>query len=324
MPSSFSDYGRRDLVGYGPNPPHPQWPDGAKIAISVVLNYEEGSEVTPENGDPHSESVGSDLGPDAHKLVGERNVNIESMFEYGSRAGVYRVLRLFKEYDIKATIYMVGKALQLNPQIGKIMQAQGHEITSHGWRWVDRSDWTEDEELKNAKQACRVIKDIVGKPPVGWYYGMVQGKGGAKARGLVARAFHEEKIPLKYYSDAYNDDLPYWIPSPVENQDEGLLIIPYGLDTNDFRDTYFNPFTTPDDYAKYLIAAFDELYKEGCEGSPKMFSMGLHGRIIGRPARIAGLRKFFEHAKKHDGVWFATREEIADHWSKVHPYNSNQ
>ncbi|THU91045.1 carbohydrate esterase family 4 protein [Dendrothele bispora CBS 962.96] len=333
MSLNSTEYGPRDLKGYGKNTPDPQWPGGAKIAISIVLNYEEGSEVTPVNGDNVTETLGSELGPGVPKMVGERNVNMESLYEYGSRAGVWRILRLLEEHNVRCTSYAVGHALELNPEVAVALEEAGHEVASHGWRWVDRSDWTVEEEKENAKKAIKAIQNTVpsGKPPRGWYYGMVSGtKAGTRSRALIAEVFREEGIPLLWYSDDYSDDLPHWhvynfptlVPYPGGSKEEGLLIIPYTLDANDYRNARYSAFITPDDFASYLISSFDELYAEGCKGHAKMMSIGLHCRIIGRPGRIAGLRKFLEYAKAKEegGVWFATREEIAEHWKERFPY----
>ncbi|TFK33269.1 carbohydrate esterase family 4 protein [Crucibulum laeve] len=316
-----TEYTPRDLVGYGKNTPNPEWPGGAKIAISLVLNYEEGSEVTPVNGDSVTEVLASEMGPGQTPMFGgDRDVNMESLYEYGSRAGVWRILRLFDEYDVKCTAYAVGRALELNPEVGKSLSEAGHEVGSHGWRWVDRSKWTVEEEKENARKAIHAIRESSGQAPRGWYYGMVSTKSGARSRALIAQVFKDEGIPLLWYSDDYSDDLPHWIPYPGGTPDEGLLIIPYTLDTNDYKNAGYQAFITPDDFAAYLIAAFDELYAEGCTGHPKMLSIGLHCRIIGRPGRIAGLRKFLEYVKDKEGVWFATREEITNHWMKKFPY----
>ncbi|KAK7453521.1 hypothetical protein VKT23_011801 [Stygiomarasmius scandens] len=320
MSLNSTEYGPRDLKGYGKNTPDPQWPGGAKIAISLVLNYEEGSEVTPANGDRVTET----LGPGVPQMVGERNVNMESLYEYGSRAGVWRILRLFEEYDVRCTSYAIGQALELNPEVAVALEEAGHEVGSHGWRWVDRSHWTTEEEKENARKTIKAIQNTVpsGKPPRGWYYGKVGSKANVDSRALIAQVFREEGIPLLWYSDDYSDDLPYWIPYPGAPKEEGLLIIPYTLDANDYKNAGYQAFVTPDDFASYLIAAFDELYAEGLKGHAKMMSIGLHCRIIGRPGRTAGLRKFLEYAKAKDGVWFATREEIAQHWSSKFPYHS--
>ncbi|PCH36112.1 carbohydrate esterase family 4 protein [Wolfiporia cocos MD-104 SS10] len=320
---SSLDYGPRDLVGYGPNPPDPKWPKNAKIAVNIVMNYEEGSEATPLNGDELTVTVGSEIGPGATPYVGERDVNMESMYEYGSRAGVWRILRLFSEYNIRCTSYAVGQALQMNPAVAAALEEGGHEIASHGWRWVDRSKWSEEEERANVLKTIRAIQSTApsGRAPRGWYYGMVATKASPRSRAIVADVFRREGLPLLYYSDDYSDDLPHWVPYPGGSAQDGLLIVPYTLDTNDYKNAGHGPFTTSDDFARYLIDAFDELYREGLNGQPKMLSIGLHCRIIGRPARIAGLRKFLEYTKDKQ-VWWATREEIAEHWRKVYPYES--
>lgn len=325
MAESLPEYGPRDLIGYGSKPPHPAWPNDAKICVSIVLNYEEGSEVTPENGDNVTEVLASEMGPGVKPIVnGDRDVTMESMYEYGSRAGVWRVLRLAKEYGIPITSYAVGMALEKNPEVAEILEKDGHEIASHGYRWVDRSQWTVEEERENIIKAIDAIKNTSpsGRPPRGWYYGMTSSKGASRSRALLCKTFKELGLPLKWYSDAYDDDLPYWIQYPGSKKEdhEGLLIVPYTMDVNDYKNAGYQAFITADQFAEYLIDTFDELYKEGVDGAPKMFSVGLHARIIGHAGRIKGLRKFFEHAKSKPGVWFARREEIADHWTEKFPY----
>ncbi|EIM88713.1 carbohydrate esterase family 4 protein [Stereum hirsutum FP-91666 SS1] len=318
-----AEYGPRDLKGYGQHTPDPKWPNGAKIAISIVLNYEEGSEVTGGE-DGVTEMSGSEKGPGMVPMRGARDVNTESLYEYGSRAGVWRVLRLFKEYNVHCTSYAVGQALERHPEVAIALEQDGHELASHGYRWVDRTSWTIEEEAEYARKAINAISSTSpsGTPPRGWYYGKAFTKNDARSRSLIARVFKEENIPLLYYSDYYGDDLPYWIPYPGGEKDQGLLIVPYALDTNDFRNTRHDAFISPNDFSDYLIAAFDELYREGVAGQAKMLSIGLHGRIIGRPGRIAGLRKFLEYVKEKGGVWFATREEIAKHWIETFPYEA--
>ncbi|EJU02312.1 carbohydrate esterase family 4 protein, partial [Dacryopinax primogenitus] len=317
-----TDYPPRDLIGYGPRTPNPKWPNNAKIAISIVLNYEEGSESTPLNGDACTEVLGSELGPNVRPFEdGQRDVNMESMYEYGPRAGVWRVLRLLDEVGVKCTLYAVGQAMLLNPLVGQWAQQKGHEAASHGWRWIDRSAWSVEEEKSFAKKAIAAIKQTAGKEPRGgWYYGNVSARSGQRARALIAQVYREEGLQLKYYSDSYSDDLPYWVPMPGGEKSEGLLIIPYTLDNNDYREARYNGFQAPSAFADYLITAFDELYAEGLAGAPKMMSIGLHCRLVGRPGRIGGLRKFLMHAKARGDVWFATREEIADHWRATFPY----
>lgn len=314
-------YGDRDLQGYGCDTPNPCWPENAKIAIQIVMNYEEGSEVTPVNGDDITETLASELGPGVTPIIGgTRDVNMESLYEYGSRAGVWRILRLLKEYNVRATAFAVGKALLMNPSVAEKLVADGHEVASHGWRWVDRSQWSIEEEVDNIKKCVDAIKDTSGAYPRGWYYGMIHSKASERSRSLLASTFKELGLPLLWYADSYADDLPYWIPYPGGSEDEGLLIVPYTMDTNDYKNAGHQAFITGDQFADYLIDSFEELYKEGCDGNPKMMSVGLHCRIAGRPGRLRGLRKFLEYVKQKEGVWFATREEIANHWIKTFPY----
>ncbi|ORY89482.1 carbohydrate esterase family 4 protein [Leucosporidium creatinivorum] len=315
------EYSPRDLVGYGEHVPSANWPNGAKVAISLVLNYEEGCELAPSNGDTITETGCSEIGPGLKPMQNQRDVNMESVYEYGSRSGVWRIFRLFSEQGVPCTAYACGKALELAPKVAEGFAKGGHEVASHGYRWVDRTQQSAEEELENVKKAIHAIKATspTGVPPVGWYYGHIESEAGARSRGLVARGFKEEGIPLKYYSDDYSDDLPHWVPYPGGKPEEGLLIIPYSLDCNDYKFAQINGFITGDEFAEYLIATFDELHREGEAGSPKMMSIGLHCRVIGRPGRIGGLRKFIEHAKSKGG-WFTTREAIADHWVKEHPY----
>ncbi|KAF9058701.1 putative polysaccharide deacetylase family protein [Rhodocollybia butyracea] len=327
--ANSTDYGPRDLKGYGEHTPDPQWPSkngNAKIAINIVLNYEEGSEVTPVNGDNMTEVLSSELGPGVKPMIGTRNVNIESLYEYGSRAGVWRILRLLEQYNIPCTTFAVGQALEMNPEVAVALEVRGHEIGSHGWRWIDRSGWTAEEEADNARKTLRAIAALAPskRPPRGWYYGMVATEANVRSRALIAQVFKDEGAPLLWYSDDYSDDLPHWIPYPGGRKDEGLLIVPYTLDTNDNKNTGHQAFITPDHFARYLIATYDELYAEGESGHAKMMSIGLHCRIIGRPGRIAGLRQFLEYvkAKEKEGasVWWATREQIATHWIEKFPY----
>ncbi|KIK53041.1 carbohydrate esterase family 4 protein [Collybiopsis luxurians FD-317 M1] len=324
------EYGPRDLKGYGQHTPDPQWPGNAKIAINIVINYEEGSELTPVNGDNTTEVLASELGPGVQPMEGMRNVNMESLYEYGSRVGVWRILRLLKEYQIPSTCYAVGRALEMNPEVAIALEEEGHEIGSHGWRWVDRSGWTEEEEAENARKTLRAIAELAPskRPPRGWYHGMVGTKAHIRSRSLIAQVFKSEGAPLLWYSDDYSDDLPYWIPYPGGKKEEGLLIVPYSLDNNDYKNTSYQGFTTPDDFAQYLIASFDELYAEGESGHAKMMSIGLHCRIIGRPGRIAGLRKFIEYVRDKEtsgaSVWWATREQIASHWIDKFPYKPSE
>ncbi|KAG7837463.1 hypothetical protein KL942_004351 [Ogataea angusta] len=258
------DYGPRDLIGYGETAPDPRWPNGTKIALSFVLNYEEGSEVCPENGDAVTEVLATELGPGVQPSVGGvRDVNIESLYEYGSRCGVWRVLRLFEEHDTKLTIFAVGQALEKNPQAGKAFVRGGHEVASHGWRWVDRSGWTAAEEKENVKRCVRAIEKATGRPPRGWYYGMIHSKAAERSRSILAQTFAELGLPLLWYGDAYNDDLPYWVPYPGGPKQNGLLIIPYTMDTNDYKNAGYQAYITGNQFFEYLRDSFDELYREG-------------------------------------------------------------
>ncbi len=250
-------------------------------------------------------------------------MGVESNFEYGSRQGFWRVLELFRKHNMVFTCYAIGKAIEENPTVVPAMEQIGCEIASHAYRWIDYNLYTKDPEAE--KVHVRMVVSAIrktresGKPPVGWY----TGRDTINTKRLVQEVFNEMNIPLLYNSDAYNDDLPYWIESPARKggQDEGMLIVPYTGDNNDMRFDKSPGFTTPDQFFEYLKAAFDTLYQEGLGGSPKMMSIGLHGRLIGRPGRIAGLREFMEYIESKPAVWITTREEIARHWRSRFPYS---
>lgn len=299
-----SDY-PRDLLGYGPTPPHANWPGGARLALSLVLNYEEGGESTVLHGDAGSEQFLADIGP-AHidPLIGQRAYNTESMFEYGSRAGFWRIHRLLTARQIPLTVYGVGMALERNPPAAKAMAEAGWEVASHAYRWINYADMPEAEERAQIKRAIEAVESTVGERPVGWYCGRVS----PNTRRLVV-----EEGGFIYDSDSYADDLPYW------NHEHGRahLILPYSLDTNDLRFST-NGIFTGEDFFEYIRDAFDMLYAEGGE-TPKMMSVGLHCRLVGRPGRIAGLARFLDHVQAHDDVWITRRREIAAHWIGEHP-----
>ncbi len=299
----------RDLIGYGANPPHPRWPGDARIAISFVLNYEEGAERCILHGDQESEAFLSEM-PGAQPLPGVRNMSMESCYEYGSRAGVWRLLKLFEKHQIPLTIFAVAMALERHPEVAQAMKAAGHEICSHGYRWIDYQYTDEAEERDHLNRAIDIITRITGERPQGWY----TGRNGINTRKLVM-----EEGGFAYDSDAYDDDLPYW----VDNAGKGHLVIPYTLDTNDMRFATPQGFNSGEQFYQYLKDCFDVLYVEGSE-SPKMMSIGLHCRLIGRPARIAALARFLEYAHSHDQVWFTRRIDIANHWREFHPYRSNR
>ncbi|MCH8113713.1 MAG: allantoinase PuuE [Proteobacteria bacterium] len=295
----------RDLVGYGGNPPDPQWPGGARLALSFVLNYEEGGERNILDGDAASETFLTELlGQPA--LEGERNLFVEDVFEYGSRAGFWRVLRLFRDHGVHFTSWAVGIALARNPGAARAMAADGHEVASHGWRWIDYRGMAEDEEREHIRQAVETIETLTGTRPYGWYTGRYS----ENTLRLVA-----EEGGILYSSDTYNDDLPYW--RLVEGKP--FLMIPYSLDANDMKFSTTPGWMSGDDFFTYLKAAFDQLRREG-ETEPKMMSVGLHCRMVGRPGRAAALARFLDYVKGFDDVWIAKRIDIARHWTKVHPY----
>ena len=303
------DYLDRDLIGYGPNPPDPQWPGEARIAVSFVLNYEEGGENTILNGDAASEVFLTET-PGGAPWVGERDFSTESMYEYGSRAGFWRILRLFDERGLKFTSWAVGRALELNPAAGKAMAAAGHEVASHGYRWISYRDFTLDQELDHIARAVKAIVDSAGTPPVGWYTGLFG------MNTLKAVVKHGSFL---YSSDAYNDDLPYWVKVATGKGDGAPhLIIPYTLEVNDMKFAVPPGFTAGDGWLQAMKDTFDYLYAEGAR-APKMMSIGIHCRLAGRPSRAATLARFLDYVASKPRVWVATREEIARHWMKVHP-----
>ena len=295
----------RDLVGYGGNPPDPQWPGGARLALSFVLNYEEGGERNILDGDAASETFLTELlGQPA--LEGERNLFVEDVFEYGSRAGFWRVLRLFRDHGIHFTSWAVGIALDRNPAAARAMAADGHEVASHSWRWIDYRGMAEDEEREHIRQTVETIEKLTGTRPYGWYTGRYSDN----TLRLVA-----EEGGILYSSDTYSDDLPYW--RLVEGKP--FLMVPYSLDANDMKFSTTPGWMSGDDFFTYLKAAFDQLRREG-ETEPKMMSVGLHCRMVGRPGRAAALARFLDYVKGFDDVWIAKRIDIARHWMKVHPY----
>ena len=295
----------RNLIGYGGNPPHANWPNKAKLAVQFVVNYEEGAEYSILDGDPYSESFLSDMIGTA-KLQGVRHMSMEWLYEYGSRAGFWRVLNMFKERGMKATVFAVALALEKNPDVVPAMLDAGFEIASHSYRWIDYQYASEDFERDHIEKSVEIIERLSGKRPVGWY----TGRNSPRTRQIVA-----EYGGFLYDADSYNDDLPYW--ELVNGKPQ--LIVPYTLEANDMKFTALNGFVTGDDFFNYLKDTFDVLYKEG-ETSPKMMSVGIHFRISGKPGRAAGLAKFLDYVNQHDDVWVCTREEIARHWHKEHPY----
>ena len=293
----------RDLIGYGGNPPHPNWPNEARVAVQFVLNIEEGAERSILNGDAQSENYLHEL-PGRPPRLGERDLSVEGMYEYGSRAGVWRILELFQARNLPLTAFAVGQALERNPEIGRALSHAGHEVAGHGYRWIDYHDMPEAEERQHIALTIAAIEQICGQRPVGWYTGRIS----PNTRRLL-----REEGGFLYTSDAYNDDLPYWLPtSPPQ------LVIPYTLVNNDARYLLPTGFASGADFFQLLRDAFDMLWLEG-EKRPKMMSIGLHGRISGHPARAMALARFLDYVQGHEAVWICKREEIARHWLRKHP-----
>lgn len=298
----------RDLVGYGSLPPHPQWPDQARLALQIVVNYEEGGESSILHGDEYSEVFLQEV-PGIARLRGGRDMTVESMYEYGSRVGIWRLLRVFRERDIPITVYAVGMAIARNPEVGKALAEAGHEVASHGWKWIDYQYVSPDVERDHILKSIAAIEQATGNRPLGWY----TGRNSPRTRELVV-----EEGGFLYDADAYNDDLPYWVT--IKNKPH--LVIPYTLDNNDMKFSVSPGFNSGEDFFTYLRDAFDVLYKEG-ETSPKMMSVGLHNRLTGRPGRVAALERFLDHVQSHEDVWICRRIDIARHWIEHHPYNGS-
>src|SRR5215469_5345130 len=294
----------RDLIGYGANPPHAQWPGGARIAVQFVLNYEEGGENSILHGDDGAETFLSEI-INAPPVPGARHMSMESIYEYGSRAGMWRVLRLFRERRIPITIFAVASALERYPAMAEAFLKDGHEICSHGYRWINYQDIDEATEREHIAKAVEVITRIAGTRPLGWYTGRTS----PNTRRLVT-----EHGGFLYDADDYSDDLPFWVKEAGKPQ----LIVPYTLDSNDMRFAAAQGFNSGDQFFAYLKDAFDVLYAEG-KTAPKMLSIGLHCRLIGRPGRFASLARFLAYAQSHSNVWFARRVDIARHWRATHP-----
>ena len=295
----------RDLLGYGPRLPEARWPGGAKLAVSLVLNYEEGGENSVLHGDAASEAFLSDIAG-AQPWPGLRHWNMESLYDYGARAGFWRLHRLFTSRALPVTIYGVATALARNPEQVAAMQQAGWEIASHGLKWIDHRDMPEDVERATITQAIRLHTEVTGHRPTGWYTG--------RCSANTVRLTAEQGFD--WISDTYDDDLPYWI----EVGDRDQLVIPYTLEANDMRFATAPGYVEGEQFFQYLKDSFDTLHAEGEAGHPKMFSVGLHCRLIGRPGKIAGLIRFLDHAQARGGVWFATRQQIARHWAATHPH----
>ncbi len=295
----------RDFTGHGPTPPQAAWPGGARVAISLVLNYEEGGENSILHGDAGSEAFLSDIAG-AAPWPGMRHWNMESIYDYGARAGFWRLHRLFTERNLPLTIYGVASALARNPEQVAAMTAAGWDIASHGLKWVDHRDMPEEEERRQIAEAVRLHTEVVGLPPTGWYTG----------RCSVNTLRLTAELGLPWISDTYDDDLPYWAEIGARDQ----LVIPYTLEANDMRFATAPGWVTGDDFGQYLIDSFETLHAEG----GRMFSVGLHCRLVGRPGKIAGLIRFLDHVAQRGGTWFATRSQIAAHWAAHHPHRRRE
>ncbi|TMV05504.1 allantoinase PuuE [Ruegeria sediminis] len=293
----------RDMIGYGATPPAAAWPDGARIAVQIVLNYEEGGENCVLHGDPASEAFLSEI-TGAQPWAGQRHWNMETIYEYGARAGFWRLHRMLK--DVPVTVYGVATALARCPEQVAAMKSAGWEIASHGLKWVEHKDMPEAEERAAIDEAIRLHTEVVGERPRGWYTGRCS---------MDTVRLAAETGAFDYVADSYADDLPYWIRVGERDQ----LIVPYTLDVNDMRFAIQAGFTNGDQFEAYIRDSFDQLYAEGQAGAPKMLSIGLHCRLAGRPGRAAALKRALDYMASFDGVWFATRLQIAEHWTAQHP-----
>ncbi|MEO5671643.1 MAG: allantoinase PuuE [Ramlibacter sp.] len=299
----------RDLAGYGRTPPHAQWPGNARIALQFVLNYEEGGENSVLHGDAGSEQFLSEMfNPPSFP---DRHLSMESIYEYGSRSGAWRILREFERRGLPLTAFGVGMALQRHPDMTAAFKALGHEIACHGWRWISYQDVDEATEREHMRLGVQAIEQLTGERPVGWY----TGRDSRNTRRLVA-----DFGGFEYDSDYYGDDLPFWMK--VRKSDGMVvphLVVPYTLDANDMRFSLPQGFAQAEDFFIYLRDSFDALYAEG-DASPKMMSVGMHCRLLGRPGRIVALQRFLDHVQKHDRVWVCRRIDIARHWKRTHPF----
>ena len=305
----------RDLVGYGRNPPHPQWPGQARVALQFVLNYEEGGENAVLHGDGGSEQFLSEMfNPPSFT---ERHMSMEGIYEYGSRVGVWRILREFEKRGLPLTVFGVGMALQRHPELAAAFVELGHEIACHGWRWISYQNLDEATEREHMRLGLEAIEKLTGNRPLGWY----TGRDSPQTRRLVA-----DDGGLLYDSDYYGDDLPFWMK--VKRTDGTVvprLVVPYTLDTNDMRFALPQGFAQAEDFFIYLRDSFDALYDEGDpngDNAPKMMSIGMHCRLLGRPGRLVALQRFLDHVAKHDKVWVCRRVDIARHWQATHPFKA--
>jgi putative urate catabolism protein len=295
----------RDLVGYGRTSPDPKWPGGAAVAVQFVINYEEGGENSILHGDPASEAFLSEI-VGAAAWPGQRHMNMESIYEYGSRAGFWRLWRLFTARRVPVTVYAIAHAMQRHPEAVAAMREAGWEIASHGLKWIEYKDFSQADERAHILEAIRIHTAVAGERPLGFY----QGRCSTHTTRIVM-----EEGGFLYSSDSYADDLPYWIEGPRGPH----LIVPYTLDANDMRFATAQGFNSGDQFFAYLKDSFDMLYEEGRAGAPKMMSVGLHCRLVGRPGRAAALARFLDYVQAKSGVWLCRRVDIARHWQATHP-----
>lgn len=299
----------RDLVGYGCNPPQAQWPGHARVALQFVLNYEEGGENAVLHGDAGSEQFLSEMFNPAS--FPDRHLSMEGIYEYGSRVGVWRILREFERRGLPLTVFGVSMALERHPEVTAAFKELGHEIACHGWRWIHYQNMDEATEREHLMHGMAIIERLTGERPLGWY----TGRDSPNTRRLVV-----DHGGFEYDSDYYGDDLPFWMK--VRKTDGSVaphLVVPYTLDCNDMRFSLPQGFAQAEDFFTYLRDSFDALYAEGAE-TPRMMSVGMHCRLLGRPGRIVALQRFLDHVAKHDRVWVCRRIDIARHWKQVHPY----
>jgi allantoinase len=316
--NTYQDY-PRDLIGYGPTPPHPRWPGQARIALQFVLNYEEGGENNVLHGDPASETFLSEIiGAAAFPM---RHMSMESLYEYGSRAGLWRLLRIFEERGLPLTVFGVAMALKRNPEAVTAFRQLGHEIACHGLKWISYQNVDEATERAHMAEAVQIFRELTGAAPQGWY----TGRDSPNTRRLVV-----EHGGFSYDADNYGDDLPFWDRVACRGADgqptvKPQLVVPYTLDTNDMRFAAMQGFNSGTQFFDYLKDAFDVLYAEGDPDGldrPKMLSVGLHCRLVGRPGRTAALARFLDYVQRHDKVWITRRIDIADHWRATHPHGA--
>ena len=300
MPNSYP----RDLIGYGSTPPDANWPGSAQLALQFVINYEEGGENSILHGDTGSEAFLSEI-VGAESWPGQRHPSMESIYEYGSRVGVWRLLKLFKQKQLPLTVFAVGMALERNPAVADMALEHGHEICSHGYRWIDYRHVSESVEREHIQKTVEIITRLTGERPLGWYTGRTS----ENTRRLVV-----EEGGFLYDADSYDDDLPYW----TRVGDRSHLVVPYTLDNNDMRFATPQGFNSGEQFFAYLRDAFDTLYAEGAT-LPRMMSVGLHCRLVGRPGRIRALERFIDYVRSFDRVWICRRIDIARHWQRQHP-----